>query len=839
LSVKEEIKNFYNILLSSPLPPPFVLSSKIVQFWDKVLKKLYEEHLSKKEITLLATGGYGRREMNLYSDTDITFLVKKEKETINNFLYPLWDSGVELSYSVRTPEECIEIARRDIKVKLSLFDSRFVCGSRSLYNYFASMLNDLTYSKAEGFIQEIIELKNERHRKFGGTLYLIEPNIRDAPGGLRDLHTILWCVKALYKEGKIKSMVKYGILSKSDAFLLKKSINFLKKIRNLLHLLHSRKYDILDFESQDRLALFMGYKDTKGESAAEHLMREYFIKTKSINNILKFVEREFLPETFKKTEWREIGFFYRIGGGKLTLKNPHLLKDEPHRVLEMIKLSQEYETPMGERTKEIIINVLKENKNFWEKGNAKKLFLEILNSRNAWFAINEMNESGILHHLFPPFKKIYRKVQRDLHHIYTVDVHTVFAIREFEILKSGVLEEKLPLATKIARSIDKPYIIVFSLLFHDIGKGIGTPHAEISAKIAKKFAKILGLQEVDVIEKVIKNHMIFPEYSFKRDIYDMEFIKKISEQISSPYILDILYVHSICDLRAVHPEAWTEWKHSIINEFYHRLKEALTVGDFYIQLQSSRARETKERVINLIEEGEDLELLKFIEGFEDEYFITFTPEEILHHLKILRSSEGEKIFYEKRDVRDKGYSEIIVTGTDEHGIFAKLSGAISISGLNILNALIFSRKDGRILDVFRVTEKGTFELPRFFEWERFGKILEKVINNEINIKEYIKSAGKPYAKVNPFHEKIVVNNELSTKWTIVEVDTADRAGLLYTIASTISELGYNIYKAKIVTFGNLASDVFYITTKNGEKIEKEEEINLLYDRLKRTVLLKS
>jgi [protein-PII] uridylyltransferase len=838
LSVKVEIKNFYDSILSSHLPSPFVLSAKIVQFWDRILKNLYEEHLSKKEIALLATGGYGRKEMSLYSDTDITFLVKKEKETVDEFLYPLWDSGVEMSYSVRTPEECIELAKKDIKVKLSLFDSRFMCGSRSLYNYFVSMLNDLTYSKAEGFIQEIIELKNERHRKFGGTLYLIEPNIRDAPGGLRDFQTILWCVKALYREGNINSMVKGGILSKSDATLLKRSVDFIKKMRNLLHLIHSRKYDILDFESQDRLAQLMGYKDTKGESAAERLMREYFIRTKSIHNILGFVEREFLPETFKKTDWREIGLFYRIGGGKLTLKNPHLLKDDPHRVLEIIRLSQEYETPIGERTKEIIIDVLKENKNFWEKGNAKKLFVEILNSRNAWFAINEMNESGILHRLFPPFKKIYRKVQRDLHHIYTVDVHTVFSIREFEILKSGVLEENLPLATKIAKSIDKPYIVVFSLLFHDIGKGIGTPHAEISAKLARKFAKILELEEADVIEKVIKNHMIFPELSFKRDIYDMEFIKKISEQVSSPFILDLLYLHSVCDLRAVHPEAWTEWKHSVINEFYYRLKEALTVGDFYIQLQASRTKETKEKVIKLINEREGPELLRFIDGFEDEYFVTFSPEEILHHLKILSLSEGRKFFYEKRDIPDKGYSEIIITGPDEHGIFAKLAGAISISGLNILNALIFSRKDGRILDIFRVTEKGSLDLPRFFEWERFEKILEKVINNEVNIKEYIKAAGKPYTKVNTFYEKITINNALSGKWTIVEVNTADRAGLLYTIASTISELGYNIHTARVLTHGNSASDVFYITTKNGQKVEKEEEIHLLYDSLKKAVLLK-
>jgi [protein-PII] uridylyltransferase len=838
LSVKEKIKTFYNNLISSPLPPPFTLSKKIVEFWDELLKSLYEEHLSKKEVALLATGGYGRKEMSLFSDTDITFLVKKEKETVDEFLYPLWDSGVELSYSVRTPEECIELAKKDIKVKLSLFDSRFLCGSPSLYNHFAKGLNDLIYSKREGFVQGIIELKNERHKKWGGTLYLIEPNIRDAPGGLRDFHTIVWCVKALYREGNVNSMVKCGILSESNARLLRESINFLKKVRNLLHLIHTRKYDILDFESQDRLAQVMGYKDTKGESAAERLMREYFIRTKSIHNILSFVERELLPETFKNTEWHEIGIFYRIGGGKLTLKNPHLLKDEPHRILEIIRLSQEYETPLGERTKEVIMDALKERKNFWNNEKVKRLLKEILNSKNAWFAINEMNESGLLSYLFPPFKKIYRKVQRDLHHIYTVDVHTVFSIREFEILRSGVLEDKLPLATKIAKSLDKPYIVVFSLLFHDIGKGVGTPHAEISAKIARKFAKILELEEADIIEKVIKNHMIFPELSFKRDIYDMEFIRKISEEISSPFILDLLYLHSVCDLRAVHPEAWTEWKHSIMNEFYYRLKEALTVGDFYIQLQSSRTKETKEKVIQLIKEREDAELLRFIDGFEDEYFINFSPEEILHHLKILRLSEGRKIFYEKRDVPDKGYSEIIITGPDEHGIFAKLAGAISISGLNILNALIFSRKDGRILDIFRVTEKGSLDLPRFFEWERFEKILEKVINNEINIKEYLKAAGKPYAKVNPFHEKISINNELSNKWTIVEVDTADRAGLLYTIASTISELGYNIYKAKIVTFGNLASDVFYITTKNGEKIKKEEEINLLYERLKSSVLLK-
>lgn len=837
MSVKEKIRDFYNSISAFPLPPPSALSVKIVKFWDTLLKELYEKHLFGKEIAVLATGGFGRKEMNLYSDTDITFLVEKEERAIDDFLYPLWDSGVELSYSIRTLEECVDLMKIDTKVKLSLFDSRFLCGSASLYEGLLKALNELIYSKLDRFLQEIIELKNERHKKFGGTLYLIEPNIRDAPGGLRDLHTVLWCMKALYKDRNFNSMVKYGILSRADAFLLKRNANFLKKLRNHLHLLHMRKYDILDFESQDKIAPLMGYRGSEGESASERLMREYFIKTKDINNILKFVERESLPDTFKKTEWREVGLFYRIGGGKLALKNPHLLKDEPHRILEIIKISQEYETPVGERTKKIIIDVLKENKNIWKRESTRKLFREILNSRNAWFAINEMNESGILHLLLPPFKKIYRKVQRDLHHIYTVDVHTVFAIKEFEMIRSGALEEKLPIATKIARAIEKPYLVVFSLLFHDIGKGFGSPHAERSAKIAKKYAKIAGLEEFEAIEKVIKDHMIFPEFSFKRDIYDMEFVKKISERISSPFILDLLYIHSICDLRAVDPDAWTEWKHSIINEFYHRIKEALTIGDFYLYIQSSKAKKTKERVMALIKEEKELELLKYLEGFEEEYFITFSPEEIVYHLKVLRSGEGKKIFYEKRDAYEKGYSEIIITGPDEHGIFAKLAGAISISGLNILNALIFSREDGRILDVFRVTEKGTFEPPRFFEWEKFGIILDKIMEGKIDIKEHIRIGGKPYKSAPYFPEEIIINNELSKRWTVVEVKAADRPGLLYTIASTISELGYNIRTARVLTLGNSASDVFYITGKEGKKIEEEEKIRNLYESLKKYALL--
>ncbi len=837
MSLKDEIKTFYNSI-SSPLLPPSLLSKKIVRFWDKLLKNLFEKHLSQKEICLLANGGYGRREMNLYSDTDITFLIKDEKEKVEEFLYSLWDSGVELSYSVRTPEECIELARVDTKVKISLFDSRYLCGSKPLYHHFLRMFNDQIYSGVEKFVQEIIELKNERHRKSRETPYLIEPNIRDAPGGLRDLHTVFWCVKALYKEGDFHSLIKYGILSKGDVKILKNNADFLKKLRNLLHFLHSRKYDILDFESQDRIAGLMGYKDSARESAAEGLMREYFLRIKVIHSLLLFVEREILPETFKMSGWLDIGPFYRIGGGRLTLKNPHILKSEPTRIFEMIKISQEYETPIGERAKRIMMDVLKENKNLLKKEEAKRLLKEILNSRNVWFAINEMNESGIIRILFPPFKRIYRKVQRDLHHIYTVDLHTIFAIREFEIIKSGVLEEKLPIATKIARSIDKPYIVVFSILFHDIGKGIGSPHAEISAKLAKKFAKIIGLEEVDVIEKIIENHTIFPEFSFKRDIYDMEFVKKVAEKISSPFILDLLYIHSICDLRAVNPDAWTEWKHSIINEFYQRLKEALTIGDFYLHLQSSKVKEKKEKVVKLLKERNELELLGFIEGFEEEYFLTFSEEEIINHLKNLRLAERKKIFYEKRDVPEKGYSEIIITGPDEHGIFAKLAGAISVSGLNILNALIFSRKDGRILDVFRVTERGTYELPRFFEWDKFGKILEMVINSEIDIKEHMKITGKLPAGLHPSQEGIIINNELSKRWTVVEVNTLDRPGLLYTIASTISDLGYNIHTARVLTLGNLASDVFYITTKNGEKVEKEEELLLLYESLKKAVLLK-
>lgn len=841
MEIRKSIPSFYGKLSQLPLRSPYSISAEITRFWDEILKTLYTEKIGKrKEVSLLATGGFGRKEMSLYSDTDITFIALSGKELIEGFLYTLWDAGVEISYSIRTPDECIELAREDPRVKLSMFDARFLCGSVELYEETMKKFERLIYSNLDGFIQEILELKSERHRKYGDTLYIIEPHIRDTPGGIRDVHTVLWCIKALFKDEPWKSLLRYGILSRKELSTLKRHLDFLKRIRNLLHLLHMRKYDLLDFESQDRVAPLMGYSDSKDETAAERLMREYFIRTKEIHDITSFIEKEILPESLKKkTVWVELGPFYRIGGGKLTIKNPHLIMEQPHRILEMVKLCTEYEVSLGESIRKTGIEVLKGlSTNFWNVKEAKELFLEILNSKNAWFALQEMNESEILHLIIPPFKKIFRKVQRDMHHIYTVDVHTIFAIKEFETMRNGKYLEELPLATKIAQSIDKPYVVILSLLFHDIGKGIGSPHAETGAKIARKFSKILGIKEGEIIEKVIRLHMVFPEFSFKRDIYDMEFLKKTSEMISSPYILDLLYIHAICDLRAVNPSSWSEWKHSVINEFYHRLKEALTIGDFYLYIQASKVKETKENTISLLQERGLSELVEYIHGFDDEYFIPFSPEEIVSHIQLIHSSREKGFGFLKKDVPEKGYSEIIITGPDEHGIFAKLAGAISLSGLNILSAFISSRKDGKILDVFRVTEKGTFEVPRFFDWEKFSMILEGVIKGKIDLKELLKSEEKPYGRVIYTQEKVSINNELSSRFTVVEVNTADRPRLLFRIASAISELGYEIHTAKVLTLGSLASDVFYITGKNGEKIRDEKELASLKEKLGNLTLLK-
>ncbi len=808
-------------------------------------------------LALVAVGGYGRGELNPYSDVDIMFLhdgtVKPETVEIlaQKLLYFLWDLRLDVGYSVRTPTDCIEMAAQDTTVKTALIDCRFLAGYKPLYK----ILHKTVYSQilpksSDGFIKEKIAEMRRRREKYGATIYLLEPNIKEGEGGLRDLQTALWVAQVKYKFDDPKELVIKGVLSEAEMEVYRLALDYLWRIRNELHFYTSRKSDQLSFDLQVHIASFLGYKDRGKVLAVEDFMRDYYRHAARVEH--------FASTLTSRCVWRDegslkiLGYFVRrpVGEGCFVLKGELIIPDEavieknPAVLMHIFELAQKHAVSLNIRVKWLIRRSLHlVNDKFRRSKEVNQAFHNILRSeKGITDTLRLMHHLEFLNEYIPEFEHIYCKVQHDLYHIYTVDIHTLFAVEQIEKILNGELAKELSLPCKVAKEIGKPEFLILSVLFHDIGKGEGGGHADKGANMVPTIARRMGLAREDSerLEFLVRSHLIFAHIAQRRDLADERMIMQFALQMGTSENLKMLYLLTIADVRAVGSDVWTSWKAMLFNELYEKAFNILERGDFKLEASGERARTVRRKVREMVEYDIPAVTARAeLRALPTRYLLSNPYKTIAEHLKLLVKLNDTDIVMQLQHEPENGFSNFTICTFDTHGLFANITGVMAANGINILGAHIFTGKNGKILDILQVNSAQGHLITDQNRWQKVETEMTNVLHGTMKVSELVEKRQRPTLlqpkSVRHFPTRIEIDNEVSEDYTVVDIYTHDKVGLLYLISSTLNQLGLYIGVSKISTKVDQVLDVFYLRDIFGHKIVSEEKLEEIRNTLTKAI----
>lgn len=799
-------------------------------------------------IAVVAVGGYGRSELCPHSDVDLLFLhgykVDRFVEAMTEWmLYPLWDLGLEVGHSVRNIKETIRLAGADDSIRTALLDHRLVVGDDSLYRDSTRELDRFLYFQGgDKFIGKKIAEMRSRHAKVGSTVYLLEPNVKEGRGGLRDLQTAVWGARIKYKCDDLEALRKKGVVGTRTVEAIRHVLDYLLRVRNELHYLQGKKSDVLGFEVQERLADRFRYRPVGANQAVERFMRTYYLHAASAARLSDAVLEEvgrFLPEEgsrkpfffLKRKLIGEGGILYK---GQLQVKDRAFFEKEPIRILEFFRAMQKTKSvisPLARRNIQLALPAV--GTAFREDPAAAALFLEILadpvHLRQTLLA---MNESRFLARYIPEFAPLYCRVQRDIYHVYTVDIHSIrcaSVLAEIDTSSSRTKEEEE--FHRLHATVRNRGLFHLAILFHDIGKGKGQGHSRIGAEIVARIGARWGLSEQDVSELVflVEQHLLMANVSQRRDLHDIELILAFADIVGTASRLDQLYLLTYADMKEVAPEVWTQWKAMLLAELYEKGRNVLDQGALKRPFEE-RAHRRREQVREILGGEPRATADLFLSRVDDRYLLATPDGRFVEHCRTLAAFDGKTPVIVVIDLPESGTTEFLVVCPDERGLFAKIAGTLSANSMNILNASIATTVDAVALDTFYANYLGR-SLRGDPKKERVVAELSRVLRGETTVEALMAEprAGKFVRDRVPRYRptRVVFDNTVSSRFTVVDIFTYDRIGLLYDITSTLTGMGIDIALSKISTKADQVADVFYIVDRDGRKIsapDRQEEI---------------
>ncbi|HMK77270.1 MAG TPA: [protein-PII] uridylyltransferase [Thermodesulfobacteriota bacterium] len=806
---------------------------------DGLVRKAFQKaqsQVSALSVCLIAVGGYGRAELAPYSDVDLLLLYSSSKKEdlpplIEKILYPLWDLGLEVSCSSRSIGESLKMAQSDLHIKTGLIDGRYLDGEyeffRRLYSLFTKRV---LHRNVQKFAEALANDLHLRNQKYEDPAYVLEPNIKEGEGGLRDFQIGRWIIRAKYQTDRWDS-----ILFPDHSRMLERSLQFLWAVRNQLHLLSGRRQDHLTFELQEKIAPILGL--SPGTEGIEEMMRQYHLSTQRISTFVY----DILDRTLHEPSWAKKTFFFfqrrkidenfGMAYGELHLFDPVTFKRDPSQLMTLFKHCQGYQTHMDFRTEEAVMEALPfVDDRFRTMKGVNQTFLSILRKGDGVDAIlKKMHELGLLSRYIPEFSEIEGKVHYDLYHVHPVDIHSILAVEELGKLRGGLYQKDYPLLTSLVREIENPEILFLTTLLHDVGKGMDGDHSLIGKEMVKHIGERMGLlaENRELMEFLVSHHLYMIETGFRRDLHDEQVILRFANEVKNIRQLRMLYLLTFADIKAVGPEAWTSWKNTLLIELFlkvsHFFEKGAVAGPFLesdemIQkLQASLSREI---------------ISEYAEHLPDRYLSCYSSDEIVHHLELAHSVE-KKLLLVDWEIENEIQARVTVCTKDRYGLFSKITGSMFLNRLNILEAQIHTWGNGIVLDTFWVVD-ATRNTDR--RLQEFKKDLEEILGEKVSLRDLFakrKESNGIKQKVIPrVPQEVKVNNQDSDFYTIVEVMGEDRLGILYEITQALTDHGCDIHFARISTLGNRIVDVFYVQDEWGEKIKEKNRT----DQLKRTIL---
>jgi [protein-PII] uridylyltransferase len=830
----------------------FLVDQLVGILHDAVTTRLYPLHnpTAGGRLTVLAVGGYGRGEMAPYSDVDIAFLTPGKQtphteRVIEAMLYALWDLGLKIGHSSRSLNEMIAQAKADVTVRTALLESRHVCGDAALYGEAAGRFKaEVQADGVRRFIADKLAERDMRHRKMGDTRYVVEPNVKEGKGGLRDLHALFWIGKYVFDVRRAAELVTAGLFTPAEYRRFNSADNFFWAVRCHLHLIAGRAEERLTFDVQRELAARMRFHDRPGRSAVERFMQYYFLQAKSVGT-LTGVFLAHLDERFagRGRRWFELPTIRRrpakLGGfvldrGRLALPNDGFFAEDPVRLIEIFALADRHGLevhPLATRAAARDAKLVDDKR---DDPRANALFLQLLTSpRDPELVLRWMNEAGVFGRFIPDFGRIVAQMQFDMYHHYTVDEHTIRMIGLLARLEKGELKEDHPLASVVVRQIVSRRALYVAVLCHDIAKGRGGDHSILGAEVVDRLGPRLGLTpaEVETASWLVRHHLLMSHTAFKRDLSDFKTILDFAGVVQSPERLRLLLALTVIDIRAVGPGVWNGWKRQLLNELYEAAEEVLRLG----HKQRGRAERIAAKQAWLQEAlgWDEARFATYVRRLPEAYWIAEPDEVLLHNARFMTEVDGAELAIDARIHAERGATLVTVAAADHPGLFYRIAGAIHLAGGNIIDARIHTTRDGVALDNFLVQDP----IGRPFDDEgqlaRLRSGIEDALANRGRMADRLqaKPAARPRADAFSIAPNVLIDNRASNRFTVVEVNARDRPALLNQLAHALFESQVTIHSAHVATYGERAVDTFYITDLTGDRIEAEARLKALETRL--------
>ncbi|MEA3465781.1 MAG: [protein-PII] uridylyltransferase [Thermodesulfobacteriota bacterium] len=801
--------------------------------------------------TLIALGGYGRCEMNPHSDIDLMFYVNDLNspftvQVSERLLYLLWDLDLDVGHSVRDDDACFTIAGNDLSACTSLLDSRYICGDESLYQHYAScVLPKIIIRNSHNFIRKKMVEHRRRLKKYGSSVYLLEPNIKEGEGGLRDLHTILWIAKVKYKVDSLRGLIIKGLITEPEADEFMSSLDYLWRIRNELHYLSPRKNEQLHFEQQEQIANFLGYKNSKKALAVEQFMQDYYAATTRVEHLTStLIARASHQE--KKEQYvgdysrrRNIDDGFYALRGELHLNREELFIDSPETMMKAFQLVQRHHLDMSLQVKALIRqNLHRINDRFRRSRQVNTIFLDILrHKKGVSDVLFQMHHLLFLNHYIPEFKRIFCQVQHDAYHIYTVDTHTLFAVKEIDQLWQGKYAAKKPLLTRLADEIEKPELMILAVMMHDIGKGQGQNHCEKGAKIIPTIARRFGLGKEDRqrLEFLVRQHLLMAHISQRRDLNDPHLILQFAQTMVSSENLKMLYLLTFSDIKAVGPDVWSEWKGFLLKELYEKSYAVMEKGNFQADQYLGKIRNRKREVAIILSDDFNKKTInECLRNFSTRYLTSYRSCEIANHIQVILGRGSNTLAMQVVHNQEQSFTEVIISTLNIPGLFSNIAGIMAANGVNILGAQIFTQKNGVAVDILQVGREGNIYNDER-KWKKIKQDLISFLEGCKCVEDLVRKredSSLDLSRNAPTAVPCVeIDNEISHEYTVFDIFAKDEVGLLYQMTNSLKNMGINISVSKITTMGDHAGNTFYIQDIFGHKIIQSEKLAELQQTL--------
>jgi [protein-PII] uridylyltransferase len=813
----------------------------------------------KDKFAITAVGGYGRDTLAPGSDIDLLFLFppKPEDDThkaVEFVLYVLWDMGFKVGHATRTVEECIRLSKSDMTIRTAILEMRYICGLQSLAHELETRFDkEVVTNTGPEFIAAKLAERDERHRKAGDTRYLVEPNVKEGKGGLRDMHTLFWISKYYYHVRDPAELVKLGVLSRHEYRLFMKAEDFLWAVRCHMHFLTNKAEERLSFDIQREIAEALGYNARPGLSAVERFMKHYFLVAKDVGDLTRILCAALEDQQAKATPGltgvisRFAHRSRKIPGsiefvedrGRIALANPDVFKRDPVSLIRLFHVADinglEFHPDALKRVTRslsLIDNALRENEE------ANRLFLAILTSRrDPALILRRMNEAGVLGRFIPEFGKIVSMMQFNMYHHYTVDEHLIRAVDVLSEIDKGKANDIHPLVNQLMPGIEDRDALYVTVLLHDVAKGRQEDHSVAGAKVARKLGPRFGLspKQTELVAWLIEEHLTMSMVAQTRDLTDRKTITDFADRVQSLERLKMMLLLTVCDIRAVGPGVWNGWKGQLLRTLYYET-ELLLAGGFSEVSRKERANSATEALFEALADWSQKDRKAYSKLHYQPYLLSVPLEDQVRHTQFIRQTDkaGQALATMVRTDSFHAITEITVLSPDHPRLLTVIAGACAAAGANIADAQIFTTSDGRALDTIHVSREFPDDADELRRAATIGKMIEDVLSGRKRLPEVIATRSKNRRKTKAFviPPSVTMSNTLSNKFTVIEVECLDRTGLLSEITAVLSDLSLDIQSARITTFGEKVIDTFYVTDLVGQKITNDNKRANIIARLK-------